>query len=132
MNDLLSTIYPALGTIFVAIVGYAAKEVTSKVKNQALLQSIESLAKDAVVLAEKSGAVNYLTGSQKFKQAENYVIAELEKLGFKNVSNDTIKGGVEKAYALLKSDIEADYDQAKQPKLSDSLKVDENGDVIAK
>lgn len=121
--SIVSVILPVLG-------GIITKVVIKYVKNKTLFTSILQLAKDGVVLAEKSGAITYLTSTAKFKQAEEYVIAELKKIGFKDVSEDLIKAEIEKAYTSLKTEIEKAYDAKEQPKLADSVSVNSDGDTV--
>lgn len=121
--SIVSVILPVLG-------GFITNVVTKYIKNKTLFTSILQLAKDGVVLAEKSGAITYLTSAAKFKQAEAYVIAELKKIGFKDVSEDLIKAEIEKAYTSLKTEIESAYDAKEQPKLADSVSVNSDGDTV--
>lgn len=132
MNNYSDAIITIVTVILPILGGFITKVVTKYVKDKSLFNSIVQIAEDGVVLAEKSGAISYLTSTAKYKKAEEYVVAELKKIGFKDVSEDLIKAEIEKAYTSLKAEIEKAYDAKEQPKLADSVTVNSDGDVVAK
>ena len=107
-------------TIVLAVIGIAVPYVSKFVKSnktaQTLVDILPTIAQQAVVAMQATGATTYLSGEVKKSQAGQQVEASLKKLGFTKVDATTIESAVETAYAKLQSNNTlATYDKAEKP-----------------
>lgn len=97
------------GVLVPVIAGRIAVIIKRYIKDLSTLKAIEDFAKSAVVVAEKIGVEDRLTSETK----KNYAVVGLQnmlvKAGFEPVDEAVLRSEVEKAYALLKYDIEKIY-----------------------
>lgn len=112
MNDastVTQVIWAISGVLVPVIAGKIAVVIKRYVKDMSTLKAIEDFAKSAVVVAEKIGVEDRLTSETK----KNYAVVGLQnmlvKAGFKPVDDAILRSEVEKAYMLLKYDIEKIY-----------------------
>ena len=91
--------------IVVAVIPFIFKQLELWVeKNQTartIVSILPTIAKDAVVIAEKLGVEEKLAGEVKNSKAVSYVSETLKNLGFTDVDAQTVKNAVESAYAEL-------------------------------
>ena len=85
------------------ITGYVAKAVGKSSALSGLISVLPMVAKDAVVVAEKTGVLDSLTGNEQFAKALATAKAELAKLGYDKVDEQVLVNALEQAYAQLKS-----------------------------
>ena len=86
--------------IFKQLEKWLEKNQTAKT----IVSILPTIAKDAVVVAEKLGVEEKLAGEVKNSKAIGYVINTLKSLGFTDVDVQVIKNAVESAYAELIKD----------------------------
>lgn len=91
--------------VVVAVIPFIFKQLERWVeKNQTaktIVSILPTVAKDAVVIAEKLGVEEKLAGEVKNSKAVSYVSENLKNLGFTDVDAQIIKNAVESAYAEL-------------------------------
>lgn len=91
--------------VVVAVIPFIFKQLEQWLeKNQTartIVSILPTIAKDAVVIAEKLGVEEKLAGEVKNSKAVSYVSETLKNLGFTDVDAQTIKNAVESAYAEL-------------------------------
>ena len=91
--------------VVVAVIPFIFKQLEQWVeKNQTaktIVSILPTIAKDAVVIAEKLGVEEKLAGEVKNSKAVSYVSETLKNLGFTDVDAQIIKNAVESAYAEL-------------------------------
>ena len=90
-------------------------------KDKDLANSINTAIKDSVVIAQKAGVIDNLTGSEKFNKAMSYVKGVINSLGITDYDETQLKAKIEVAYAEGKKQLEAAYTTTtttttKQPK----------------
>lgn len=85
------------------ITGYIAKAMGKSSALSGLIGVLPMVAKDAVVIAEKTGVLDSLTGNEQFAKALATAKAELVKLGYDKVDEQVLGNALEQAYAQLKS-----------------------------
>lgn len=90
-------------------------------KDKDLANSINTAIKDSVVIAQKAGVIDNLTGSEKFNKAMSYVKGVINSLGITDYDETQLKAKIEVAYAEGKKQLEAIYTTTtttttKQPK----------------
>ena len=85
------------------ITGYIAKAMGKSSSLAGLVNVLPMVAKDAVVVAEKTGVLDSLTGNEQFAKALATTKAELAKLGYDKVDEQVLVNALEQAYAQLKS-----------------------------
>ena len=94
--------------VVVAVIPFIFKQLEQWVeKNQTaktIVSILPTIAKDAVVVAEKLGVEEKLAGEVKNSKAVSYVAETLKNLGFTDVDVQIIKNAVESAYAELVKD----------------------------
>lgn len=102
--------------------GYIGKVITGNSKATTLINVLSPLAKDAIVVMQKLGVTQYLTGEVKKSGAVDIVKMALESLGINGTNEDLIKNAIEKEYALLISELEKTYPQmtAEQAKVQEA------------
>lgn len=100
-SDLASVVV----AVVVAIIPFIFKQLEEWLeKNQTantVVSILPTIAKDAVVIAEKLGVKEKLAGDVKNSQAVKSVSETLKSLGFTDVDEQIIKNAVESAYAEL-------------------------------
>lgn len=91
--------------VVVAVIPFIFKQLEKWLeKNQTaktIVSILPTIAKDAVVIAEKLGVEEKLAGEVKNSKAVSYVSETLKNLGFTDVDAQTVKNAVESAYAEL-------------------------------
>ena len=99
------------------ITGYVAKVMSKSSALSGLINVLPMVAKDAVVVAEKTGVLNSLTGNEQFAKALSMAQEALAKLGYDKVDEQVLSSAIEQAYAQLKSagtlDVYKDQAEAK-------------------
>ena len=123
-NDLANVVV----AVVVAVIPFIFKQFEEWLeKNQTaktIVSILPTIAKDAVVIAEKLGVEEKLTSEIKNSKAVQSVAETLKKLGFTEVDEQTIKNAVESAYAELekngtlsvyKQDTKQEQPQVAQP-----------------
>lgn len=108
-TEFLNQLPNLIGVIAVAVFGYLSNIIRKYIKNADVFNSLEQFAEDAVVLAEKSGAIKGLTGSEKFEQAVTYINKGLAAKGITSVTEDQIKAVIETAFVNNKVKLENAY-----------------------
>lgn len=92
-------------TVVVAVIPFIFKQLEKWLeKNQTaktIVSILPTIAKDAVVVAEKLGVEEKLAGEVKNSKAVGYVSETLKNMGFTDVDAQIIKNAVESAYAEL-------------------------------
>ena len=108
MNDTITQIIVAVaGVLTPVICGYVANLIRKYIPTKDLLQALEQFAKDAVVLAEKTGLTDKLLNKKQF--AIDKLQDMLQQAGFNKQDEDLLAGCIEHAYCELKKDIEPVY-----------------------
>lgn len=97
------------GVLMPVVVGKMVFEIKKHVKTLDSLHAIEEFAKAAVVVAEKVGAEDRLVCSTKKSYAVVALQNMLVKYGFEPIDEAILTAEVEKAYSMLKYDIEKIY-----------------------
>lgn len=104
MNQ-INSLADVVVAVVVAIIPFIFKQLEKWLeKNQTaktIVSILPTIAKDAVVIAEKLGIEKNLAGDIKNLTAVSYVSETLKNLGFTNVDAQTIRNAVESAYAEL-------------------------------
>ena len=96
--------FVALAVLILPIVtGYIAKVISKNSALSGLISVLPMVAKGAVVVAEKTGVLDSLTGNEQFAKALATAKAELAKLGYDKVDEQVLVNALEQAYAQLKS-----------------------------
>ena len=87
------------------LVGLVFQDVVKKNQTaRTFVDLVNQLAPQAVIMAEKSGLKEALTGSEKYKKAVDYVNESVKNLGLTASDQTAIKNAVEKAWADLTAD----------------------------
>lgn len=106
--------------IFKQLEKWLEKNQTAKT----IVSILPTIAKDAVVVAEKLGVEKNLDGEIKNSKAVSFVSETLKNLGFTEVDEQIIKNAVESSYAeLVKSGTLSVYskdDKQEQPQVEDN------------
>lgn len=104
MNQ-INSLADVVVAVVVAIIPFIFKQLEKWLeKNQTartIVSILPTIAKDAVVIAEKLGVEEKLAGEVKNSKAVSYVSETLKNFGFTDVDSQTIKNAVESAYADL-------------------------------
>lgn len=106
MKDLIVQIAIAVIPILGA---WVAKVLLANKQALTLVQVLTPLAQAAVTAAEQLGVTQAIDGAVKKSKAVASVETQLKAMGFTKVDQQTVENAVEKAYADLKSTIEATY-----------------------
>lgn len=85
------------------ITGYVAKVVSKSSTLSGLISVLPMITKDAVVVAEKTGILNNLTGNEQFAKAVATAKEGLSNLGYDKVDEQVLSSAIEQAYAQLKN-----------------------------
>lgn len=100
----------AIAALAIPVVfGYITKKFAGNQKALDLIKAIEPLAKYAVVMAEKLGLDEKLTGAMKQNKAVEYVMNGLAALGFDNADAEIIRNAVEKAFMEAQEQLHSVY-----------------------
>lgn len=95
-------------SVVVAVIPFIFKQFEKWLeKNQTaktIVSILPTIAKDAVVVAEKLGVEEKLTSEVKNSKAISYATETLKHLGFTEVDEQIIKNAIESAYAELVKD----------------------------
>ena len=111
MHDIVMTVITALIPVVMSVIGYY---LAKYVKTPARLQTLTDLVDAAVVFAEKSGAVQQLTGSQQFKLAYNFVQDKVKQLGITKLDEELIKTLIEQSWANQRNHLNVVYESGKK------------------
>lgn len=105
-----------INALLVIVIGYLGKLATDTSKSAvkvnkalSLVEALAPIAKDAVTVAEKQGALNGWTGAKESAFANEIAAKSLTNLGFSNADQATIANAVEHAWATLKSTLDNAY-----------------------
>ena len=96
----ISVVVVVIPFIFKQLEKWLEKNQTAKT----IVSILPTIAKDAVVIAEKLGVEEKLAGEIKNSKAVGYVTETLKSLGFTDVDVQVVKNAVESAYAELVKD----------------------------
>ena len=96
----ISVVVVVIPFIFKQLEKWLEKNQTAKT----IVSILPTIAKDAVVVAEKLGVEEKLAGEIKNSKAVSYVSDTLKSLGFTDVDVQVVKNAVESAYAELVKD----------------------------
>lgn len=107
--------------IAVSIVGYV---LIKYVKTPSRLQALTDLVNAAVVFAERTGAIQQLTGSQQFKLAYNFVQDKAKQLGITQMDEELIKALIEQSWANQKAHLNDIYKAGKEQADKDDLEAE--------
>lgn len=137
MNNNFNSLADVVIAVVVAAVPFIFKQLENWLeKNQTartIVSILPTIAKDAVIVAEKLGVEEKLAGEVKNSKAVSYVIDTLKSLGFTDVDVQIIKNAVEAAYAQLVKDgtLEVYKDDEKKvaPQVEEQPKAEEKPQV---
>lgn len=105
MNSNFNSLAEIVVSVVVMVIPFIFKQLEKWLeKNQTartIVSILPTIAKDAVVVAEKLGVEEKLAGEVKNSKAVGYVIYILKNLGFTDVDVQIVKNVVETAYADL-------------------------------
>lgn len=96
----ISVVVVVIPFIFKQLEKWLEKNQTAKT----IVSILPTIAKDAVVVAEKLGVEEKLAGEVKNSKAVGYVTDTLKSLGFTDVDVQIVKNAVETSYAELVKD----------------------------
>lgn len=127
MNN-VNSLSEVVVAVVVVVIPFIFKQLEKWLeKNQtakAIVSILPTIAKDAVVVAEKLGVEKNLDGEIKNSKAVSFVSETLKNLGFTEVDEQIIKNAVESSYAeLVKSGTLSVYskdDKQEQPQVEDN------------
>lgn len=119
-EDVVAVVVVVIPFIFKQLEKWLEKNQTAKT----IVSILPTIAKDAVVVAEKLGVEKNLDGEIKNSKAVSVVSETLKNLGFTEVDEQIIKNAVESSYAeLVKSGTLSVYskdDKQEQPQVEDN------------
>lgn len=127
MNN-VNSLSEVVVAVVVVVIPFIFKQLEKWLeKNQTaktIVSILPTIAKDAVVVAEKLGIEENLNGEIKNSKAVSFVSETLKNLGFTEVDEQIIKNAVESSYAeLVKSGTLSVYskdDKQEQPQVEDN------------
>lgn len=93
----VSVVVVVIPFIFKQLEKWLEKNQTAKT----IISILPTIAKDAVIVAEKLGVEEKLAGEVKNSKAVGYVSDTLKNMGFTDVDAQIVKNAVESAYAEL-------------------------------
>ena len=111
MHDVLMAVITSLVPVIVAWIGYV---ISRSVKTEDSFKALSVLVDAAVNFAEKSGAINQLTGSEQFQVAFKFVQDQLAKLHITQQDEELIKALIEQSWSQQREHLEAVYKSGKQ------------------
>lgn len=121
LNSLTEVVVAVVVTIIPFIFKQLEKWLEKNQTAKTIVSILPTIAKNAVVVAEKLGVEENLDGEIKNLKAVSFVSETLKNLGFTDVDEQIIKNAVESSYAELeKSGILSVYskdDKQKQPQV---------------
>lgn len=121
LNSLTEVVVAVVVTIIPFIFKQLEKWLEKNQTAKTIVSILPTIAKNAVVVAEKLGVEENLDGEIKNLKAVSFVSETLKNLGFTDVDERIIKNAVESSYAELeKSGILSVYskdDKQKQPQV---------------
>lgn len=129
LQDMITTIIVSvINALLVIVVGYVGKLATDTSKNAvkvnkalSLVEALAPIAKDAVTVAEKQGALNGWTGSKERDFANEIATKSLTNLGFSTADQATIANAIEHAWATLKDTLDSAYSKSASEANNDKL-----------
>jgi len=117
-----------INALLVVLIGYLGKLATDTSKSAAkvnkalsLVEALAPIAKDAVTVAEKQGALNGWTGAKESEFANEIAAKSLTNLGFSAADQATIANAVEHAWATLKDTLDTAYGKSASEANDDKL-----------
>lgn len=124
LNSLTEVVVAVVVTIIPFIFKQLEKWLEKNQTAKTIVSILPTIAKNAVVVAEKLGVEENLDGEIKNLKAVSFVSEILKNLGFTDVDEQIIKNAVESSYAELeKSGILSVYskdDKQKQPQVEEN------------
>lgn len=124
INSLTEVVVAVVVTIIPFIFKQLEKWLEKNQTAKTIVSILPTIAKNAVVVAEKLGVEENLDGEIKNLKAVSFVSETLKNLGFTDVDEQIIKNAVESSYAELeKSGILSVYskdDKQKQPQAEEN------------
>lgn len=124
VNSLTEVVVAVVVTIIPFIFKQLEKWLEKNQTAKTIVSILPTIAKDAVVVAEKLGVEENLDGEIKNSKAVSFVSETLKNLGFTEVDEQIIKNAVESSYAeLVKSGTLSVYskdDKQEQPQVEDN------------
>lgn len=124
LNSLTEVVVAVVVTIIPFIFKQLEKWLEKNQTAKTIVSILPTIAKNAVVVAEKLGVEENLDGEIKNLKAVSFVSGTLKNLGFTDVDEQIIKNAVESSYAELeKSGILSVYskdDKQKQPQVEEN------------
>lgn len=124
LNSLTEVVVAVVVTIIPFIFKQLEKWLEKNQTAKTIVSILPTIAKNAVVVAEKLGVEENLDGEIKNLKAVSFVSETLKNLGFTDVDEQIIKNAVESSYAELeKSGILSVYskdDKQKQPQVEEN------------
>lgn len=124
LNSLTEVVVAVVVTIIPFIFKQLEKWLEKNQTAKTIVSILPTIAKNAVVVAEKLGVEENLDGEIKNLKAVSFVSETLKNLGFTDVDEQIIKNAVESSYAELeKSGILSVYskdDKQKQPQAEEN------------
>lgn len=117
VHDIIMTTITALIPVAVSVVGYL---LVKYVKTPSRLQALTDLVNAAVVFAERTGAIQQLTGSQQFELAYNFVQDKAKQLGITQMDEELVKTLIEQSWADQKAHLNDVYKSGKEQADGDS------------
>ena len=126
---MITTIVVAvINALLVVLIGYLGKLATDTSKSAvkvnkalSLVEALAPIAKDAVTVAEKQGALNGWTGAKESEFANEIAAKSLTNLGFSAADQATIANAVEHAWATLKDTLDSAYGKSASEANDDKL-----------
>jgi LL-H family phage holin len=101
INSLTEVVVAVVVTVIPFIFKQLEKWLEKNQTAKTIVSILPTIAKDAVVVAEKLGVEEKLAGEVKNSKAVGYVAETLKNLGFTDVDEQIIKNAVESSYAEL-------------------------------
>ena len=109
MNTFLNALPDIIGIIATLVFSYLGIALKKNSSKNTTLAAIQTVAEEAVTIAEKTGIAQGLTGSEQFKQATTKAQDLLDSMGVKGVSVEKIEAAIETAYAQSKTTLNEAY-----------------------
>lgn len=124
VNSLTEIVVAVVVTIIPFIFKQLEKWLEKNQTAKTIVSILPTIAKDAVVVAEKLGVEEKLDGEIKNSKAVSFVSETLKNLGFTEVDEQIIKNAVESSYAELKKSgtlsVYSKDDKQEQPQVEDN------------
>lgn len=124
VNSLTEIVVAVVVTIIPFIFKQLEKWLEKNQTAKTIVSILPTIAKDAVVVAEKLGVEEKLDGEIKNSKAVSFVSETLKNLGFTEADEQIIKNAVEFSYAELKKSgtlsVYSKDDKQEQPQVEDN------------